>query len=127
MRLLAVTALILLTLVGAGLYSLAPLVGSEEDDAVDVVTSYVTAWAEKRCEDAADVMDGPRTEILAACGEDSATEGLEINATDVELDGDRGTATLRLRYREDGKETVREVVEQLIRIDGEWKVAWRRE
>jgi hypothetical protein len=123
---LAAVALAVLTLVGAGLYALVPLVGSPEEDALEAVESYVTAWAEKRCEDAAELIDGPREEILVACDDDVATESLEIRTTEVELDGDRGTATLQVRYRENGEPRVRDIVEELVRVDGQWKVAWRR-
>lgn len=121
---LAATAILVLTLLGAGLYALVPLVGSDEDAAIEVVESYVEAWAEKRCQDAADLMDGPPEEIVAACDEDSGMQALEIRATDIELDGDRGTARLQVRYRQDGRERVRDFVEQLVRVDGTWKVAW---
>jgi len=123
---LASAGIVLLTLLGAGLYTLVPLVGSDEDSAIEAVESYVEAWAEKRCEDAADLMDGPREEIVAACDDDAEAESLQISATEVELDGDRGTARLRVRYREDGRDRIREVVEELVRVDGRWKVAWRR-
>ena len=126
MTALVAVALVVLTLVGAGLYALVPLVGSPEEDAVEAVESYVTAWAEKRCEDAAELIDGPRAEILAACDDDVETEALEIRTTKVQLDGDRGTATLQVSYRENGEPKVRDIVEELIRVDGEWKVAWRR-
>lgn len=123
---LAAAGLVVLTLAGAGLYALAPLTGSQEDDALAAVESAVKAWAEQRCEDAASLIDGPRNDVLAACSGEARTESLEIATSEVELDGDRGTATLELRWLEDGKPQSRDVVEQLVRVDGEWKVAWRR-
>jgi hypothetical protein len=115
-----------LSLAGAGFYALAPLVGSTEDEAVAVARRYVQAWGESRCDDAAELVAGPREDVLAACTKDAdrrPTE-LRIESTTVELDGDTGTAELELTFRALGTDRRQMVHEELVREDGDWKVAW---
>lgn len=121
---LAGGAVLLLSLLGAGLYAIAPLSGSDEEAAADVVESYVEAWAATRCEEVVDLMEGPRDQILAACYDGRPTRQLRIESTEVDVDGDHGIARLEVTYREGGHERTGEVEELLVRVDGEWKVAW---
>lgn len=118
-------ALVLATL-GAGVYALLPL-GDSEDEARDVVERYVEAWAQARCDDAADLIEGPRPDVLADCQRDAARklEQLHIEATDIRLDGDQGTALLKVTFLAEGEEQTESVHEELVRVDGAWKVAWR--
>ena len=120
-------AALLLATLGAGVYALLPL-GDSEDEARDVVQRYVEAWAQARCEDAADLIDGPRADVLADCERDAARklEQLRIEATDVTVDGDEGTAEFTVSFLTGGKEQTQSVHEQLVRVDGVWKVSWRR-
>lgn len=118
-------ALVLATL-GAGVYAVLPI-GDSEDEARDVVTRYVEAWAQARCDDAADLIDGPRADVLEDCTTDAARklEQLHIEATDITIDGDKGTALLKVTFLDDGEEQTQSVHEELVRVDGDWKVAWR--
>jgi hypothetical protein len=120
-------AALLLATLGAGVYALLPL-GGGEDEARDVVERYVEAWAQSRCEEAAGLIDGPRVDVLAACEKDASRklEKLSIESTTVVLDGDNGTAELTLSFLAAGEEQSESVSEMLVRVDGVWKVAWRR-
>lgn len=116
-----------LSLVGAGVYALAPLAGGDaEAEARAVAEAYVAAWGETRCEDAAALIEGPREEVLARCRRDAGTRlrGLRITGSTVDLDGGRGTARLEVTFRKDGELHTEEVRESVVRVDGTWLVAW---
>jgi len=119
-------AALLLAVLGAGVYALLPL-GDSEDEARDVVQRYVEAWAQLRCEDAADLIEGPRADILAACEKDASREleQLRVESADVRLDGDKGTAQLIVSFLAGDEEQSESVMESLVRVDGTWKVVWR--
>lgn len=118
-------ALVLATL-GAGVYAVLPI-GDAEDEARDVVERYVESWAQARCDDAVDLIEGPRADVLADCNSDAAREleQLHIEATDITLDGEKGTAQLVVTFLDGGQEQTKTVHEELVRVDGAWKVAWR--
>jgi len=120
--------LLLSAALGAGVYAVRPLLDNSEDKARDVVERYVEAWAQSRCDDAADLIDGPRADVLADCERDAARklDQLRIDATDVTVDGNTGTAELTVSFRADGEEQSQSVHEQLVRVDGAWKVSWRK-
>lgn len=120
-------AVLALSFVGAGVYAVVPLVDDREDAAGEVVRDYVLAWGESRCDDAAGLIAGPRAEVLAACRADSARslDELEVKRSTVDLDGDTGTAQLDVSFRAEGKEHTESVREELVLVDGRWKVVWR--
>jgi hypothetical protein len=120
-------AALLLSTLGAGVYAVLPLLGDSEDEAKDVVQRYVEAWAESRCDDAADLIEGPRSDILANCRKDASRKlaQLRIESTNVVLDGDKGSAELRVSFLAGGEPRTETVHEQLVRVDSAWKVAWR--
>lgn len=118
---------LLMAALGAGVYAARPLLNSSEDEARDVVERYVEAWAQTRCDEAADLIEGPRTDVLAACQKDAARmlDRVRIESTDVVIDGDKGSAELTLSFLAGGEEQTQSVHEQMVRVDGAWKVAWR--
>jgi hypothetical protein len=119
-------AALLLATLGAVVYALLPL-GDSEDEARDVVEQYVEAWAQTRCDEAADLIDGPRADVLTACENDASRklDKLRIESTEVVLDGDNATAELTVSFLAAGQEQTESVSEMLVRVDGTWKVAWR--
>lgn len=118
-----------LSLVGAGVYAVAPLSDDEASDARQVVEAYVRAWGETRCDDAVAYIDGPREKALARCeaGRTARLPGLVVTATEVELDGDHGTARVEVQFETEGRDVTRSVHEDVVRVDGTWLVAWREE
>lgn len=118
-------AVLVLATLGAGVYAVLPL-GDSEDEARNLIERYVEAWAQGRCDDAADLIEGPRADVLADCQRDAARklEQLRIEATDITIDGDTGTAQLEVSFLAEGKEQTQSVHEQLVRVDGTWKIAW---
>ena len=119
--------LLLSAALGAGVYAVRPLLTSGEDEARDVVERYVEAWAQSRCDEAADLIDGPRTDVLAACLKDAERklDQVRIESTDLDLDGDEGSARLTVSFLAGGEQQTESVHEQMVRVDGTWKVAWR--
>jgi hypothetical protein len=118
-----------LSLVGAGVYAIAPLSDDDTTKARAVVEDYVRAWSETRCDDAVAHVHGPRDKVLRQCraNQTSRLRGLEVTGTEVELDGDRGTARVEVRFERDGRELTEAVHEDVVRVDGTWLVAWREE
>lgn len=119
--------LLLLAALGAGAYAVRPLLDTSEDEARDVVERYVEAWAQTRCDEAADLIEGPRSDVLAACRKDAARtlDRVHIESTDLEIDGDKGSAELIVSFLAGGEPQTESVHEQMVRVDGMWKVAWR--
>lgn len=119
--------LLLSAALGAGVYAVRPLLSNSEDEARDVVERYVEAWAQTRCDEAADLIEGPRTDVLAACKRDAARklEQVRIESTDVMVDGNKGSARLTVSFVAGDEQQTESVHEQLVRVDGAWKVAWR--
>ena len=119
--------LLLSAALGAGVYAVRPLLNNGEDEAKDVVERYVEAWAQTRCDEAADLIEGPRTDVLAACQKDAERklDEVRIESTDVDLDGDKGSARLTVSFLAGGEQQTESVHEQMVRVDGAWKIAWR--
>lgn len=119
--------LLVLAALGAAGYAMRPLLDNSEDEARDVVERYVEAWAQTRCNEAADLIEGPRADILAACQKDAdrKLDRVRIESTDVDLDGDDGSARLTVSFLAGGEQRTESVHEQMVRVDGLWKVAWR--
>jgi len=117
-----------LSLLGAGVYALVPLAGDDREEARAraVVEDYVRAWGESRCQDAAALIAGPRDEVVRRCRADARTQlrDLAIEKTEVVLDGDRGTARLTVTFRSGEGERTESVHEEVVRVDGLWRVAW---
>ena len=118
---------LLMAALGAGVYAARPLLSDSEGEARDVVERYVEAWAQTRCDEAADLIEGPRADVLAACQKDAARmlDQVRIESTDVVIDGDKGSAELTVSFLAGGEEQTESVHEQMVRVDGTWKVAWR--
>jgi hypothetical protein len=104
-----------------------PLLSNSEDEARDVVERYVEAWAQTRCDEAADLIDGPRADVLAACQQDAERmlDRVRIESAEVVINGDKGSAELIVSFVAGGEEQTESVHEQMVRVDGTWKVAWR--
>ena len=119
--------LLLLAALGAGVYAVRPLLSDSEDEARDVVERYVEAWAQTRCDEAADLIDGPREDVLAACEKDASQmlDHVRIVSTDVSLDGDKGSAQLTVSFLSEGEQHTETVHEQMVRVGSAWKVSWR--
>ena len=118
---------LLMAALGAGVYAARPLLSDSEGEARDVVERYVEAWAQTRCDEAADLIEGPRADVLAACQKDAARmlDQVRIESTDVVIDGDKGSAELTVSFVAGGEEQTESVHEQMVRVDGAWKVAWQ--
>jgi hypothetical protein len=119
--------LLLSAALGAGVYAARPLLSNGEDEARDVVERYVEAWAQTRCDEAADLIDGPRADVLAACQQDAERmlDRVRIESAEVVINGDKGSAELIVSFVAGGEEQTESVHEQMVRVDGTWKVAWR--
>jgi hypothetical protein len=119
--------LLLSAALGAGVYAARPLLSNGEDEARDVVERYVEAWAQTRCDEAADLIDGPRADVLAACQQDAdrMLDRVRIESAEVVINGDKGSAELIVSFVAGGQEQTESVHEQMVRVDGTWKVAWR--
>jgi len=117
---------LVLSLVGAGVYVLLPLAGDAEQRARHVVEEFVAAWADGRCAEAAGLVGGTADLARQACLDSAGRRrgDLVLEDLDLRIDGARGTADLHLVVR-DGEAVERSTITQgLVRRDGAWRVLW---
>lgn len=118
---------LVLSLVGAGLYLLVPLGDDPEQPARTVVEDFVDAWAAGRCTEVTEYVVGADDLVAQECRQSAArrTGTLELEDLDLSLDGRRGTADLHLVLRSGDTVERSTVTQELVRRGGLWRLAWR--